>query len=325
MSVGTAWSPWSPPVPGEPARPGPWDDDGWPDADRAEPGDGRGADDGQPPGGLDTLVLTDEELLALEAQTPLVPLPYAAQLPPEHREAALGTALRCLAARGLVRRRGRELQVVDVLSALLRVRAGAPVLAVLRREVGAPVPTPPVDGGDGALDAGAGGPAPDEESLLGLRHLHVSGEVVVIEDVTASGLHVFALAELGGLESVVAAYLDLDGAPPGEGEVDAAPEAGAGADPVAAVQERLDSLRGPTTLVDVAVRDATGPAGEAALVTVALGPRGTFVAQTRMRADGTGEPVRFRPSSVDAVAAEIAGLVRDAVAAVEAQEAPAAV
>lgn len=292
---------------------GPWDDSRGPEGDGADP-------DGADPGteGLDTLVLTDEELLALEARSPVVPLPWADERPSEWFDPMVTTALRGLLARGLIRAVDDDsMEVQATLAALLMVRAGAPVIAVIRRDVGAAVTEDRrADAEQG--DASCGSSAEQGlESLIGLRHLFVAGEQVVIEDVTESGLHVFAITDLADLEPAVAAFIDIDGAPPGEGDpIDFGISGSEAAGGDEAATARLAALGGPTTLADTVIRDATGAPGEGHLVTIALGPGGTFVAEStllRRAADGaSAAPVRFEPTSVEAVAARVADLVLDA-------------
>ena len=146
------------------------------------------------------LDLTDEELLAVDGPDQgVVSLPYLDRIDDEDaREMARSTALRVLFARGLLRFSRaavdaagrapapgeRTVEVAADLADILAIRRAPEGLLAAQRLAGAP-----------------SGP----EALM--RYVHRSGDLVLIEDVSSSGIHRFATAEIEALPELMQTFL----------------------------------------------------------------------------------------------------------------------
>lgn len=170
--------------------------------------------------------LTDEELTVLTSPGVAV-CPFLEQLDPAEATVARQVASRSLLVRGIIApalgEEGWQL-AHPVLAAVVQARAGAPAVLVIQRWLG-----PPVEAGEAG------------RATCGMRYLHLAGELAVVEDVTADGVHVFGVCPRDRLTDAVAEFLvpaDLREAPDGGG-VDAAGLAArapvAGHDPADAV------------------------------------------------------------------------------------------
>lgn len=202
------------------------------------------------------ITLTDEELEVLVGEVPPVVHPYLARLPAQVRDTARVTARRSLAARGLLLQEDETGgRTWPGLAALLELRGGAPVVAVVHRLVGAP--------------AEASGPPSSSLS----RYLHVCGEVVLTEDVTPEGVHSFGLEATDRLADLVAGFLVPAQAAPAPAPGRAVRVRPSPADPVPA------DLGDPTVMAEATVLHAAA-VEPPPLLTVALGPRGCFLGRS---------------------------------------------
>lgn len=253
--------------------------------------------------------LTDEELDALTDGSPTpVGSPYLEQLDPGGRAVARRTAQRSLMVRRLLEPAG-ELRpdlvhgserggtvpgrATGLVRVVLDMRAGAPLVAVLHRWTGAPRDAPP--GGD-------------EPTALS-RYVHVVEDVLVTEDVTATGVHTFGLHGYADLATVFREFLvppDACGTVPG-------PPGREFTDPGDA-DRLLGALRRPTVLAESVVLHALGggAAGPPEPRTLALGPHGCFA--------GTPTPAgtRYRELDVNALLTDLVAEVHAAREAVDA-------
>lgn len=233
------------------------------------------------------LALTDEELLVLTGGAGPVVQPYTSGLEPEVLRIATDTARRSLLARHVLRPDDPSATVGAPLGALLALREGAPVVVVLHRLVGAP-----------AEDAAG----PGHTALT--RYLHVVDSIVLVEDVTAEGVHVFGLGAETSLEDTVRAFLVPPDAPatPADG---ARPVQPGDDDPLPA------ALGDPTVLAEVVVLHAAAE-GPPPVLTVALGPQGCFQGSS-----DDAEPPLLHPVGAGDVVIQVLSDVEQAVRAVE--------
>lgn len=212
------------------------------------------------------MVLTDEELEVLAPGPSPVVQPYAAQLEPRDLALARRTATRSLTARGVLARSDRAAPpgVQGPVAPLLDLRAGAPVVGVLHRSLGAPVDQP------------------GEPSSLS-RCLHVVGDVVLVEDVAPEGVHVFGMVHAERLREVVGEFLLPDGilAPAPDTHPPRELSAGAADDWWTAT---LYQLGGPRLLAEATVLRSVP--GEPPVLTVAVGPGGCFVGSSEQNPEG---------------------------------------
>lgn len=117
-------------------------------------------------------VLTDEELVALGAAHPIVGLPHYERLSATAQQVAVSTARRLLLARGDQPEQPETIPLHQQVSDLLDVRVGASRVLVLRRSVT-------------ILAAGT------RQQVETERYAHMIDEFVLLEDVSAHGLHRF--------------------------------------------------------------------------------------------------------------------------------------
>lgn len=164
------------------------------------------------------LTLTDEEILAIDgADQGVVGLPYLDRIDATARDIARSTALRSLFARALLRYADEPHDGAGQAPGPgERVVAVAPDLAwilAVRREPDAVLAAQRIVAG---RPGGAGGPHQGPDVLM--RYVHAVGEeVVLLEDVSPSGVHRFVGAPRSALAELMRAYLVADGGPPDDG------------------------------------------------------------------------------------------------------------
>lgn len=164
------------------------------------------------------LTLTDEEILAIDgADQGVVGLPYLDRIDATARDIARSTALRSLFARALLRYADEPHDGAGQAPGPgERVVAVAPDLAwilAVRREPDAVLAAQRIVAG---RPGGAGGPHQGPDVLM--RYVHAVGEeVVLLEDVSPSGVHRFVGATRSALAELMRAYLVADGGPPDDG------------------------------------------------------------------------------------------------------------
>lgn len=135
---------------------------------------------------------TDEELLLLGAEHPVVDMPFVCTLDAEGRQLAAQVAYRSLCCHGAVPAgHGSGLEVPEAVVDLLRARATAATVLV----VGRATPTAGV-----------------------LRYHHVGSHGVVVEDVTDDGTHAFRQFEHGDLAADLRDFCATRGVVEGRGE-----------------------------------------------------------------------------------------------------------
>lgn len=229
------------------------------------------------------LSVTDEELDALTSDQGVVVLPHLSGLDPAARRLARETARRSLRSRSLLDDDGRP---AGLLATVLELRAGAPVVLVLQRQVG---------------------PPPGGTPSAAVRYLHVIGDLAVLEDVDPHGRHALALADRPAWEGTIRDFLVPPDAAPGAGEGDPGTTLRFGAQ--AGARQVLADLAHPTVLGDAHVLAAREALTWSALL--ALGPGGCWAAQER-RGSAAHEWVPVRPEDVVALVLErLVHAVRD--------------
>lgn len=208
--------------------------------------------------------LTDEELLALDGPDQgVVSLPYLARIGEEAREIARSVALRGLFSRGLLRVAAsgtaeaaeasvpgaRSYDVEAELAVVLGWRRGPDAVMAAHR-----------------LIAGRSGP----ESLM--RYVYLCGEELVIEDVSSSGIHRFAVAAVRLLPALMGEFLSVT-APEGGSAAERVGTGGPGSgglwpDHLVPGEDGAALLAGAHLLADVVVRRDDAPVGHAQSVYV---------------------------------------------------------
>jgi hypothetical protein len=254
------------------------------------------ASDAAPPG-VPVLDLTDEEIAVLATTDGPVVLPYLAGLDPEQARTATTTAYRSLVARGLLEaptpQQAREAEREAVASGEGRVaypvRMPEHLSHVLALRAGA-----------SAVVCVAVSTALGQE----FRYAHVVEDVVLVEEVTTTGLHRLGLLGLTDLPARLAAWVLHPEAVAGTGEEIVQLPGGEDDDPTPP-DELLERLGAALVRADVVVRRA-GDGGPGDLLGVFSGPGGTYASRTR---HGSRTPVVIRPASPDEVRASLAALV----------------
>ncbi|AKU16443.1 hypothetical protein [Luteipulveratus mongoliensis] len=240
--------------------------------------------------------LTDEELVLLGAEHPIVVLPHYEELPPASQDVAVRTAHRSLLARGVeVADDGRALRVPQEVSDLLDVRGGAEWVLVVRRRVTVRDDSWP--SGDG----GPGGAAPTREVETQL-YGHLVDDFVLLEEVDATGQHEFHALDVPALDDVLRGHLehpdvvdgvgstitlDLEGIAHGEGDV------------------HLEQLGRVTVQVDATLW-RRGPQPAPVLLGLMLGPDGCWASRAVYGAKG---PVVLEPVPVSALGELVTSLL----------------
>lgn len=247
--------------------------------------------------GVPVLDLTDEEIAVLATTEGPVVLPYLSGLDTEQARTATTTAYRSLVARGLLeaptpqqaREAEREavasgegqvaypVRMPEFLSQVLTLRAGAPTVVCV------------------AVSTALG-----QE----FRYAHVVEDVVLVEEVTATGLHRLALLGLAELPPRLEQWVLHPEAVAGRGEEVVRLPGGEDDDPTPP-DELLERLGASLVRADVVVRRA-GDGGPGELVGVFSGPEGTYLSRTR---HGSAAPVVIRPATPDEVRAALTALV----------------
>lgn len=233
-------------------------------------------------------VLTDEEVEVLHGPATLVVQPYLAALDPVRRADVLGTAFRGLVARGIVdppadapagEDDGDDVEVTvrEDVGALITLRRGAPAVVCAARTT-------------------AGG--------QDFWYAHVHADAVLLEQVSADGLHRFAAASPDDLGDLL---------------VDAVthPDAADGTGPVLAVSAPSDvpptireALGGSLVRADLVLR--TPDDDQPVLTGLLTGPGGSWTLTSRL---GDGQPVRVRPVTRSALHGDLRALATRACAA----------
>lgn len=135
---------------------------------------------------------TDEELLLLSADHPIVDAPYLSGLDEAQRRLAAQVAYRSLCAHGAVAvDGGKGMELPESVVTMLQVRGSARSALLISKataEVGV------------------------------LRYHHLGTDMVVIEDVTDDGIHEFRLVEAERLPDEVDAFCTVHGVADGHGE-----------------------------------------------------------------------------------------------------------
>ena len=242
------------------------------------------------------LDLTDEEVAVLATTEGPVVLPYLGTLEAEERLTATRTAYRSLVARGLLetptpeqaREAEREALTTGEDVVAYPVRMPEELARVLTLRAGA-----------GAVVCCALTTALGQE----YRYAHVVEDVVLLEEVTATGLHRLALLDGAGLADHVAGWVLHPEAVPGAGE-DVVQLVSPDDDPTPP-DELLEQLGAAMLRADLVVRVA-GDGGSADLLGVFSGPAGTW--SSRVSA-GSRAPVVIRPASPDEVRGTVADLL----------------
>jgi hypothetical protein len=232
----------------------------------------------QPPP-LHLATLSDEELVLLDAEHPLVPLPHYERLDPAQQQLAVRGALRGFRTRGHdVDSAARTIALPQHVCDLLDLRAAATCVLLVQVVV----------------------PVPGADSASVMQHLaFVDEDFVLLEDVSGEGLHDFWALDLADLAAEVQARIPvLDDARDGTGgAVDVDLMA------VAAGESRVtvDRLGRPLVQVDATVWRAPATP-EPVLQGIVIGDRGTYTSAARFGAEG---PVTLTPIAVSAVGEEV--------------------
>lgn len=241
--------------------------------------------------------LTDEEVVVLAGTAGVAVLPHLNALPAEHRDVATGTAYRGLVARGILEaptpQQARDAERAAVrddsasteypvsmpesLAHLLRLRAGAGTVVCV---------------------------AVSSALAQEFCYAHVVDDVVLLEEVTGTGLHRFSLLEADDLAGQVRRWALHPEAVPGEGDEIVQLPGGADDDPTPP-DELLERLGAALVRADVVVRRADDE-GQPELVGVFSGPAGTYICTT---AFGSRAPVVIRPTTPDDVEEQLAARV----------------
>ena len=213
---------------------------------------------------------TDEELLLLGAQHPVVDSPYLNTLPPQQRELAAQVAYRSLCSHGAVAvDGGAGMELPESYVTLLQLRAAADSALVVSK-------------------------ATPERGVM--RYHHLGGDTVVLEDVSDAGAHEFRLIPRTSVAESLRLFCHVDGAADGHGG------------PVTLTQASFVDGEAATELwgTGLAQFDATvwrrrpDTAEPAPLLGFLLGSRGSWGVQ-RGQAIGDAATVRLTPLPADAV------------------------
>lgn len=135
---------------------------------------------------------TDEELLLLGADHPVVDTPYLSSLQPAQRALAAQVAYRSLCSHGAVAvDGGAGMELPESYVTMLRLRAAATSVLVVSKAT---------------VDAGI------------MRYHHLGDDTVVLEDVSDAGAHEFRLVDHRNLVDALRSFCTVDGAADGAGE-----------------------------------------------------------------------------------------------------------
>ncbi|WP_282946418.1 hypothetical protein [Cellulomonas endometrii] len=232
-------------------------------------------------------VLTDEELAVLHGPESLVVQPHLATLPDADRALALRTAYRGLLARGIVDPPTAEalaaavgeptveLQVREDVLSLVALRRGAPAVVCVARTT--------VIGQD-------------------FWYAHVVRDVVLVEQVSADGLHRFALARADTLGDLLLDAAVHPGTADGSGPAIEVPDP---SEPPLEITERLGSALLRADVVVRTVDDRQPP-----LSGLFTGPGGAWLLSAR---EGDRGPVTASPVSREDLEAHVRDLAAVAV------------
>ncbi|NHC14803.1 hypothetical protein [Motilibacter deserti] len=242
------------------------------------------------------LDLTDEEVAVLATTEGPVVLPYLGTLEPDERLTATRTAYRSLVARGLLEAPTPQ-QVLDAEREARTTGEDVAAYPVRMPEELARVLT--LRAGASAVVCCALTTALGQE----YRYAHVVEDVVLLEEVTPTGLHRLALLDAAALTEHVAGWVLHPEATPGAGE-EVVQLVSADDDPTPP-DELLAALGASMLRADLVVR-AAGDGGAADLLGVFSGPAGTW--SSRVTA-GSRAPVVIRPVAPEDVRAAVAELV----------------
>ncbi|KNX37546.1 hypothetical protein [Luteipulveratus halotolerans] len=221
--------------------------------------------------------LTDEELVLMGAEHPVVVLPHYEQLSPAAQEVAVRTAHRSLLAHGVeLGPDGRSLMMPQEISDLLDVRAGAEWVLVVRR-----VETVERDG--------------EPVGVATELYAHAVAEFVLLEQVSGDGVHEFVALDRRSLPTVLAERLRADGTRDGAGA------------PIRLDLEAIAHGHGDVDLTQIGPLvlqvDATvwrrGPQNAPVLLGLMLGSQGSWATRAEFGAQG---PVELQPIAADAAA-----------------------
>lgn len=242
-----------------------------------------GAGDQDAGGPLFLARLSDEELVLLDAEHPLVALPHHERLEPAQRQVAVSSALRALGARGHeIDTDAHTIALPQHLCDLLDLRSGATAVLLWQVMV--------VDGASGSEQACQ-------------HYAFVEDDVVLLEDVTADGLHDFWVLGTDELiDQIQARVPRVDGARDGAGgplRVDLMAVAAGES------QATVDCLGVPLARIDATVWRAPATP-DPPLQAVVLGECGTYVSVAPAEAEG---PITLTPITVSSVGREVARLL----------------
>lgn len=136
---------------------------------------------------------TDEELLLLGAEHPVVDTPYLSSLEPEQRQLAAQVAYRSLCSHGAIAvDGGAGMELPESFVTMLQLRSGATSILVVSKAT---------------IDAGI------------MRYHHLGGDTVVLEDVSDAGAHEFRLIPRADLAESLRSFCCVEGAADGSGDV----------------------------------------------------------------------------------------------------------
>lgn len=221
---------------------------------------------------------TDEELMLLGADHPVVDTPYLSSLEPAHRELATQVAYRSLCSHGAIAVDGGVgLELPESYVTMLQLRAGATSILVVSKAT---------------ADTGV------------MRYHHLGADTVVLEDVSDAGAHVFRLVPRADLERSLRAFCAVAGAADGSGE------------PVVLTQQSFTAGDAAAQLwgdglaqFDATVWRADGD-GSVPVLGYLAGTAGSWSVQRRPAGDEAVPAVQLEPIRVSSIADRIlAGFV----------------
>jgi len=222
---------------------------------------------------------TDEELLLLGADHPVVDLPYLGTMDPAQRELAAQVAYRSLCSHGAIAvDGGTGLELPESYVTMLRLRADATSVLVVSRAT---------------VDAGV------------MRYHHLGADTVVLEDVSDAGAHVFRMIARAEVDRALQEFCAVPDAADGAGE------------PVVVTQQSFRAGESAARLWGRAVAqfDATvwraDGAAEVPVLGYLAGTAGSWCVRPSATAEQGAPMVHLAPIRADSIADSIlAALVR---------------
>ncbi|YAL82273.1 hypothetical protein ACMYYO_10060 [Dermacoccaceae bacterium W4C1] len=225
--------------------------------------------------------LSDEELVFLDAEHPMVQLPHHDSLEPAQRAMYVHAAGRGLRTRGYqALASGEGMHIPEHIADLLDVRSGCDQLLLVQ-----------------VLHTD-----PEQGPQLNEHYFFVVQDVLLVEDVTVEGVHDFWVAAVADLPAIMQARVPLSQAQDGRGDPFALDLAAV----AAGEDDRLSTALGQVLCqVDVARWNPEGPP-DTTVLAVLLGARGSLAGRQRVDAPG---PVTFTPIGVGAVGECVAAVL----------------